>query len=255
MKVITNLLSFIIAFSMTLEPNHIEQITVPLYNPDGSGILVLNHHKGSINVTGYAGDSVIVRASLRYRTDESSSDGVNIYLGAVENNNSVVVNVTPRHRTIDLDILVPKKFSARLRNDDSGDISIEHLSGEIEVSNLNGDISLTNISGSAVLDTIDGDIKAQFKKIKSGIPMAFSTVEGNIEVNFPENLNALIKAKSDSGIIRNYFVPDTPARKKQSNGGQLDVSGWRYNKINHGGTEIRLMSFLGNIDIKSTKKR
>ena len=184
MKVITHLISFIIAFSLASEGNHTEQITVPLSNPDGPGILIVNHHKGSVNVTGYAGDLVVVRASMRYRTDESTSDDINIYLGAVENNNRIVVNVAPRYRTIDLDILVPEEFSVRLRNDDSGVISIEHLSGEIEVSNLNGDILLTDISGSAVLDTVDGNIKAQFKDIPPGVPMAFSTIEGNIEVIF-----------------------------------------------------------------------
>ena len=66
MKVITHLISIIIAFSLTSENNHIKQITVPLSSPDGPGILIVNHHKGSINVTGYAGDSVIVRASMPF---------------------------------------------------------------------------------------------------------------------------------------------------------------------------------------------
>ncbi len=258
MKVITHLISFIIAFSVASEGNHIEQITVPLSNPDGPGILVLNHHKGSLNITGYAGNLVIVRASMRYRADESTSDDKNIYLGAVENNNSIIVNVAPRYRTIDMDILVPKKLSVRLKNDDSGVISIEHLSGEIEVSNLNSDILLTDISGAAVLDTVDGNIKAQFKNIPPGVPMAFSTVEGNIEVTFPEKLNALIRARCDQGIIHNDFVRSAAAGEKQptqSSGEQIDVGGWRYHKINHGGPEIRLMSFLGNIDIKCSKSR
>ncbi len=258
MKVITQIISLMLAFSLASEGNHIEQITVPLSNPAGPGTLVVNHHKGSVNVTGYVGDSVVVRASARYRTDESSSEGCDIYLGAVENNNNVVINVEPRYRTIDLDILVPQEFSVRLRNDDSGTISVEHLSGEIEVSNQNGDIVLTEISGSAVLDTVDGDITVRFDDIKSGVPMAFSTVEGNIDVYFPDNLNALIKVRSDYGIIRNEYAPVPTAGEREtipSASTDFEAGRWNYCKINSGGPEIRLMSFLGNIDIKRSENR
>lgn len=252
MKVIAQIISFMLAFSLASEGNHVEQITVPLSNPDEPGILVVNHHKGSVNVTGYDGDSVVVRASMRYGTDESTAEGSGIYLGAVENNNRVVINAAPRYRTIDLDILVPEEFSVRLRNDDSGTISVEHLSGEIEVSNQNGDIVLTKVSGSTVLDTVDGDITVRFEDIMPGVPMAISTVEGNIEVVFPENLNALIKARSDRGFIHDEFNADPAAGEREAEitaSTNFETAQWSYHKINGGGPEIRLMSYLGNIYI------
>lgn len=249
MKVITQIITFILAFSLASEGNHTEQISIPLSNPDEPGVLVVNHHKGSINVIGYDGDMVVVRASLRYGTDDKITDGCDIYLGAVENNNNVIINAAPRYRTIDMDILIPQGFSVRLRNDDSGTISIEHLSGEIEVSNQNGDIILNDISGSAVLDTVDGDITAQFEEVPPGVPMAFSTVEGNIEVSFPEDSNAHIKARSDRGVIRNTFVSDTVAGSVVATTDNLEAGQWNYYKLNSGGSEIRLMSFFGNIYI------
>lgn len=252
MKVIAQIITFILAFSLASEGNHTEQISVPLSSPDKSGVLVVNHHKGSVNITGYNGQMVVVRASMPYGTDDTASEGCDIYLGAVENNNHVIINAAPSYRTINLDILVPEEFSVRLRNDDSGTISVEHLSGEIEASNINGDIILTDISGSAVLDTVDGDITVRFEDIPPGIPMAFSTVEGNIEVSFPENLNVLIKARSDHGIICNAFVPDAAEGKQEtvrSASNNFEAGQWNYYKINGGGSEIRLMSFLGNIYI------
>ncbi len=240
MKAVTYLFSVLLTFSLGSQNNPAEQMTILLSNPGEPGYLTINHHKGSIRVTGYPGESVIIRASMRFGVVEES-----IRLGAVESNNYVVINTTPRHRTIDLDIDVPYHFSLRLKNDDNGDITVDGLSGEMEISNINGDISLKDISGSAMLDTVDGDITVQFKEIAPGMPMAFSSVEGNIDITFPKNANALIKAKADSGYILNDFT-----QKKER---QTTQSTWSYDKLNDGGAEMIIRSFLGNIHIRRQK--
>lgn len=240
MKIATYLFSVLLTFSLGPQNDPTEQITILLSNPGEPGHLRINHHKGSIRVTGYPGKSVIVRASMRFGTVEDS-----IRLGAVESNNHIVINATPRHRTIDLDIDVPYHFSLQLKNDDNGHIIVEGLSGEMEISNTNGDISLKDISGSAMLDTVDGDITVQFKEIAPGLPMAFSSVEGHIDITFPKNVNALIKARADTGYIQNDFAP----KKEQQTAG----STWSYGKLNDGGPEMVLRSFLGNIHIRYQK--
>jgi hypothetical protein len=240
MKAATYLLSVLLTFSLGSQNDPAEQMTILLTNPGEPGHLTINHHKGSIRITGYSGKSVIVKASMRFGTVEDS-----IRLGAVESNNHAVINATPRHRTIDLDIEVPYHFSLRLKNDDNGHIAVEGLSGEMEISNTNGDITLKDTSGSAMLDTVDGDITVQFNQTAPGIPMAFSSVEGNIDIIFPNDMNALIKAKADSGYILNDF-----AQKKEQ---QTVKSIWSYGKLNNGGAEMVLRSFLGNIHIRNQK--
>lgn len=259
MNTIKKAVLIILAFSFASQAERTEQITIPLSNPGEPGILIINHHKGSINVTGYDGELVVVTATMRYGTsglDADDSEDIAaelIYLGAMENNNNVFVNTTPRHRTIDLDIMVPYRFSVRLKKDDSGIITVNHLSGEMDVSNLNGDILLTDISGSAALDTVDGDITAQFKNVLSGVPMAFSSIEGNIDITFPENTNALVKVKSDHGTIQNDFGPEQ-STPKQLTAETTNYGRWNYQEIGDGGQEIRFMSFFGNIYIRKTVK-
>ena len=233
MKIATYLISALLTLSLASQSDHDKEITISLSNPNEPGYLSINHHKGSIHVSGYPGKSLIVRASMRFETVEES-----IRLGAVESNNHVVINATPRYRTVDLDIEVPYRFSLWLKNDDSGNITVENLTGEMEISNINGNISLNDISGSAVLDTVDGDITVQFKDVTPGLPMAFSSVEGNIDITFPRNVNTLIKAEADAGTIVNDFV-------KRSNPGTSS-----YVTINNGGAEVLLRSFLGDIYIR-----
>ncbi|UCD57118.1 MAG: DUF4097 family beta strand repeat protein [Candidatus Hydrogenedentota bacterium] len=243
MKIATYIISAFLTFALASQIDYTEQITISLSNPREPGHLTINHHKGSIRLEGYHGTSVIVRASMRYRTDLEP-----INLGAVESNNHVVINTTPRYRTIDLDIKVPHRFSLRLKNDDSGHITAHNLSGEMEISNVNGNITLDNLSGSAVLDTVDGNITVQFKDIAPGAPMAFSSVEGNIDIAFPKNVNTLIKVRADSGRITNDFDKSAQATALLTR--EVNSRRWHYDKLNDGGPEILLRSFLGNIYIR-----
>lgn len=245
MKAAIAIVSGIMILSLVAQSERAEQITVPLSNPDEPGVLIVHHHKGSVNVVGYEGTSVVVRASQRYGSDVGVPA---IDLGAVENDNHVAVSVSPRHRTIDLDIMVPTRFSLQLKNDDSGTIRVQRVSGEMEVSNLNGAIHLVDVAGSALLDAVDGNITAQFSSVTARAPMAFTSLEGNVDVTFPGDVRALAKIRADHGPIINEFAPmpdgetlsETEARR----------ASWIYANINGGGPEFRLWSFYGRIHIR-----
>lgn len=67
-----------------------EQITIPLADSETQGLLIIDHYKGMIEVTGYEGSVVIINANLRYEEDLVSKDGMRrirsnlIQLAAVE---------------------------------------------------------------------------------------------------------------------------------------------------------------------------
>jgi hypothetical protein len=244
MKAAIAIISGIMTLSLVAQSERTEQITVPLSHPDEPGVLIVHHHKGSVNVIGYEGTSLVVKASLRHATGAAPT----IDLGAVEKDNHVVLNASPRHRTIDLEIMVPRRFSVRLKNDDSGTIRVQHLSGEIEVSNLNGDIHLLDVAGSALLDTVDGNITAQFSSVTPGTPMALTSLEGNLDVTFPGDVKALVKMRADHGQLRNDFVPAPGIEPSPED--DASRSPWTYTWINDGGSEIRLRSFYGHVHIK-----
>ncbi len=244
MKAAMAIVSGMMILSLVAQNRRSEQITVSLSNPSEPGVLIVHHHKGSINVIGYEGTSLVVTASPRYRSDEAQA----VDLAAVEKDNHVVLNASPHHRTIDLDIMVPKRFSVRLRNDDSGTIRIQHLSGEVEVSNLNGDIHLADVAGSALLDTLDGDITAQFSRVTPGTPMAFASLEGNLDITFPSDIRALAKIRADHGHIRSEFATtggiESPSRD------DVGRAPWMYTRMNGGGPVMRLQSFYGHVRVR-----
>jgi len=144
----------------------------------------------------------------------------------------------------------------------SGDITISNVSGEIEINTRDGDISLNDISGEVVAHSIDGELLIIFKEMPEEGPMAFSTIDGNIDVTFPSNVKATISAKNVDGDIYTDFNMDiTHVREvdaDRNRGWKNGLTGMFGNtitgEINGGGADILISTVDGNIYIRKSKK-
>lgn len=260
------LVFLVLCINLNAKTENTEQITIPLSYPGEPGTLIIDHYKGSIHITGYNGDVVIVKAELRYPEQLSEPKGLkritsnSIKLNATEKDNRVTIQSNSINKTIDLKIEVPVNFSLKLQNYDNGEIKVHNLSGEMEISNINGDINLNSISGSALLNSVDGNIIVKFKEVTSGVPMAFTTLEGKIDLTLPANLNALLKMKSEQGEIFSDFNLDIKKREAHSEYSQksginkIFLEEYTYGRLNNGGPEILCRSFNGNIYIRKLEE-
>ncbi|GAB4051122.1 DUF4097 family beta strand repeat-containing protein [Spirosoma litoris] len=253
-----------------------EQLVVPLSDPSKPGNLRVGLINGSIHVIGYSGKDVvidIVASPKRGRHDDDDNDrsdrtangmkriatGLPLDVSAEERNNTIKVNANTTRQTIDLTIKVPQRFSMKVSTVNNGTIEIENVSGNLEVNNVNGYIHMTNVSGSAVANTVNGNVIATFKSIDSDTPMAFSTLNGNVDVTFPGNVKANSKLKSDRGDIYSDFDIDVDKsqpkvnRTNQSGMYQVKIEDWVYGKINGGGPEVMMKNMNGNIYIRKAK--
>jgi len=247
-----------------------DQVIVPLTNPDKPGMLIINHDKGAVRINGYDGKAVIVQASMRYADDAENSidksSGMKrisrpaLKLSAEEKNNTVRIRSNSHSKTVDLDIHLPYNFSLKISNNDNGEIKVNNINGEFEITNLNNAIIMTDVSGPAVLNTVDGDITVIFKEVPANKPMAITSIDGKIDVSFPDGVNVLFKMKSENGEVFTDFNMElencrTKIEKKRSSGTyKVSLEEWSYGKVNGGGPEILLKSLEGNIYIRKTKK-
>jgi DUF4097 and DUF4098 domain-containing protein YvlB len=181
-------------------------------------------------------------------------------VSAVEKNNRITVNTESWKGNVNFVIKVPQTDATlKLSTVNNGDISINGVNGEIEVSNVNGAITLTNVSGSVVANTVNGEVKANLKSIDPKAPMAFSTLNGNVDITFPSTLKANVKMKSDRGDIFTDFDVEAdksqPAVKKTNSSGtyRINIESWVYGKINGGGPELLMKNMNGNIYIRKAK--
>jgi hypothetical protein len=254
----------------TAQENQPEQIVVPLTRPDEPGRLIVERHQGSISVRGYEGTVVLVKAFLRRSTGIAPSDkdaegmkpvaAAAIQLDAQEVDNIVTVNAHSRNKAIDLDISVPARFSLKLAVLDAGDVTADGLTGDVEVINPYGRVRLDRLTGSANVNTVDGDIIASFLGVNTGVPLAFTSVHGKVDVAFPPDVDLTVRVKSDEGMVWSDF--DISAEKRKSRADQAGKAGgtrialeeWTTGRIGRGGTDVLLKSFDGNIYIRKIKE-
>ena len=247
-----------------------EQLRVALSVPGKPGSLEVELVNGSIRVTGYSGKDVVIDATARGSKHPSTSPGSAaglrrisagnpLNLTAEEKNNRVEVTTESWKGPVDLTIRVPRNFSLKVSTVNDGDITIDNVAGELEVTNVNGDITLNQVAGSAVANTVNGDLRATFTSITAGAPMAFSTLNGKVDVTLPANARAALKMKSDRGEVYSDFdvalTKGQPkvARTSQDGLSRLRTDDWTYGKINSGGAELTLKTFNGNIFLRKAK--
>ncbi|WP_159467513.1 DUF4097 family beta strand repeat-containing protein [Dyadobacter sp. 3J3] len=250
-----------------------EQITVPLSDPSKSGSLDVKLIRGSIHIIGYAGKEVIVEAATKgaAKKNEESKDQAakgmkrisfsrnGLDLTIEEEKNNVRIKPSMPRNPVNLTIKVPQNFTLRVGAINEGDVVIDNVNGEFEVSNINGAIMLNNISGSVVANTVNGNVKANFKSINPTSPMAFSTLNGNVDVTFPPTAKFDVKLKSDRGEIFSDFDVEVdktePKAVKTAKNGlyKISISDWVQGKVNGGGKEVMMKNMNGNIYVRKAK--
>lgn len=248
-----------------------EQLVIPLSEPGKPGALEVDLINGFIHVVGYSGKDVVIDAATgssrnkNRNTDETTggmrriSGGNSMDITAEEKSNRVRVHSGSHQKAVNLTIKVPQRFSLKLHTINNGDITVENVNGELEINNINGAIELTDISGSAVAHTVNGNLKANFREIDNKTPMAFSTLNGRVDVTFPASVKANVKLKSDMGDVYSDFDIDVDksqpkaTRSNQSGMYRVTIDDWVYGKINNGGPEVMMKTMQGNIYVRKAK--
>ncbi|WP_138430114.1 DUF4097 family beta strand repeat-containing protein [Fodinibius saliphilus] len=241
-----------------------EQIAVPLSKPGEAGILDIGIVRGSITVTGYDGEEVLVRyQGDRKKEHEVTKNGLRKIstnssgFEVSEENNKVEISGASPMQSIDFEVTVPRNFSLNLSTVNGGGIHVENVQGEMDISNVNGEVSLTNVGGAALVNTVNGDIKAIFQNVSPNSPMAFSNLNGDIDITLPAKAKITAKMKSEWGEVFTDFEIDINRNKQKKVKSSADdgvykvsVNNWIYGDINGGGPEYHFKSMRGNIYIR-----
>ncbi len=241
-----------------------EQLVIPLTNPDKPGILEIGGINSSIFVTGYGGKEVIVDAINKNSVSKitTSKNGMkkittsSMSIEVEERDNKIEVSNGFINTGIIFNIKVPFNFSLEVSTVNDSEIMIENVNGEINASNINGPITINNVSGLVSASTINDDIIVTFDKVTPDSPMAFSSINGDIDITFPANIKANLKLKNDMGDIYTDFdvemSKDRKVNKETTKKGTYKVSidAWVYGKISGGGAEYSFKNFNGDIIIR-----
>jgi len=242
-----------------------DRVSVTLSDPSRPAFIKASSVNGSITVKAYEGKEVIVEARERNEESEKPSGGLKRLristtgLTVEEENNEVRISTESYARTIDLTISTPVHTSVKLRAVNDGDIMVTGLDGEIDVDDVNGAVTLNNISGSAVAHALNEHVHVTFTKVNPQKPMAFSSLNGDIDVTFPADLKANVSIRSDRGDVFSDFdvqlnasAPKQEVEDSRGKGGKyrVKIDKTVHGTINGGGPEYQFTNFQGRIYIR-----
>ncbi len=245
-----------------------DHIVVPLGDPSRPAMVRAHLLNGSITVKGYEGKDVIVDAHTRGHDSGESPENAGgmrripqtaTGLSVDAENNEVNVKVDALSRSVDLTITVPHHTSVSLHSVNNGNIVVSDVDGELDINNINGTVTLNRVAGSAVAHALNGRVVATFTRVDPQKSMAFSSMNGDIDVTFPPDVKANLSLRTDNGEIYSDFdiqvqasTPQQMTEDDRGKGGKYRV---RMDKtlhasLNGGGPEIQFKNFNGNIYIR-----
>ena len=244
-----------------------DRVTVPLSDPARPAFIKAHLLNGGITVKGYDGKDVIVEARARESEEtERESHGMHRIpinstgLEVEEESNRVNIGAASTQRAIDLTISVPVRSSLSLHTVNDGNISVLNVDGELDVNDVNGEVTLSGVSGTVVAHALNGKVLVTFNRINPSKPMAFSSLNGDIDVTFPADLKANLVISSDRGdVFSDFDVQMAPRAPQQQPVEDSRAQGGHYKvkidksvrgTINGGGPELQFRNFNGNIYIR-----
>jgi hypothetical protein len=177
-------------------------------------------------------------------------------LSAEEEGNRVEIAAESWARAVDLRIEAPAGSSLQLSTVNDGELEVDGIAGELELSNTNGGITVRNARGPVNATTVNGDIEVVFSGALGSEPMAFSTLNGDVDLTLPAGAKFDVKLRSDNGEIYSDFdVVLTPkaARVEEGRGKgkyRVSIAKELTGKVGGGGPEIFLKTFNGDIVLR-----
>jgi hypothetical protein len=234
-------------------------------------VLFVDNIFGSIDVTGYDGEEVILLAkkTIKGRTKEKierAKKEVSLDISTKDNSIELYVDGPFRKQDrschwegekfgylvkYDFQLKLPKKVNIFLKTVNDGDIYVTNIEGDFTIRNVNGEISVKNIAGSGKAHTVNGEVKVSFTKNPSE-DCSFRTVNGDVQLKFPQRPSADFFLKTFNGGIYTDFdvihLPSTPTKGKRIKGKFIYKSNrFQGVRIGRGGPKIKMDTLNGDL--------
>jgi len=253
------------------QPSDADRISVPLSDPSRPGVIDVSLVQGSITVRGTNRKDVAVVA--RPETDRPSRRADPDATGLrripqstdfkiTEEGNRIKMSSDSPNRSITFEIEAPVRTNLKLSTVNGGEILVENIEGDLEVSNVNGSVTLNGVAGSVMAGTTNGNVRATLTRVTAAREMAFTSLNGAVDVTLPPSTKANLRLRSDHGDVYSDFdvqlAPTAAApvvEDSRSSNGRYRINRNRsiVGTINGGGPEFELRTFNSNVYVRKGK--
>lgn len=154
----------------------------------------------------------------------------------------------------DFELKVPIRTKLILSTVMDGDVAVRGVEGDFDVANVNGEVRMTSAAGSGEASTVNGGVQVSFRRQPAG-RCAFASVNGEVDLRFPEGLSADFRIKTMNGDAYSDFpvtaLPAVASETRKEGGRHVFKSDRFFGvRVGKGGPEIRLETLNGDILIK-----
>jgi len=227
----------------------------------GSGkqkALKIDNIFGSIDLTGYIGTTVAVKAkkTIKAKSDVKAREAqkdVKLDIAVKEDRIEIIVDGPFRDEDgkirwdhdlgyivrYDFEIKVPFHTTLDVKTVNEGDVKVADIKGDVRLRNVNGIIEAENIAGdfsvktvnrrviingvtgSGTAHTVNGKVKVNFDRNPAS-DCSFKSINGKLDITFRKGLSADFKLKTFNGDIYTDFpaayLPAEPVKGERKNG-------------------------------------
>lgn len=245
-----------------------DRVTVPLSDPSHPGVIDISLVQGSITVRGTNRKDVLVtarpeadRPSRRYDPDATGMHRIPQTAGyrITEEGNRIKMSSDSPNRSLTFEIEAPARTNLKLSTVNGGEILVENIEGDLEVSNVNGGVTLNGVAGSVIAGTTNGSVRATLTRVTAAKGMAFTSLNGTVDVTLPPATKANLRLRSDHGDVYSDFDVQLAAassaptvEENRNSNGRYRISRNRsiIGTINGGGPEFELRTFNSNVYVR-----
>ena len=246
-----------------------DRVTVPLSDPSAVALIDVTLVSGSITVRGANRKDVMViahpEADRPPRRPDAEANGLRRIPQSAgfrisEEANRVKIAADSPNRGITFEIEAPQHTNLKLSTVNGGEILVENIEGDLDVSNTNGSITLNGVAGAVNAGTTNGSVRATMTRVTAQKEMAFTSLNGTVDVTLPPSTKANLRLRSDNGDVYSDFdvqlASSAPAVEENSSGnGRYRIRRNRsiVGAINGGGPEFELRTFNSNVYVRKGK--
>jgi hypothetical protein len=232
--------------------------------PAGRSIRIQNLN-GGITVTAGSGDNVEVTATKRWRRGDPSVVRIEAKKYGPGEESVVLCALwgddascderhydshtdsrrDPRMRnndvTVEFHVLLPRGVNV-LANTVNGDVTVDGATADVEANTVNGEVDIATSGGRARGNNVNGGVRARLGKLDADGSMSFTTVNGNVTVDFAGDSGADLDLQTMNGTLNTNF--------EMTLVGRLDPKHLRSHVGRPGGPRIKLQTINGNVDVR-----
>jgi hypothetical protein len=143
--------------------------------------------------------------------------------------------------SVEFHVLVPKGVNVGV-NTVNGDVTVDGATAEVDAGTVNGEVDIATSGGRARASNVNGGVRARLGKLDSDGSMQFTTVNGNVTVEFSGDSGADLDMETLNGTLNTNF--------EMTLVGRLNPKHLRSHVGRPGGPRIRLQTVNGNVDIR-----